>query len=130
MKLLLIEDDETTVESIKLCLEIYEPNSSIDSIGKGLEALESLKTHQYDAVLVDLGLPDIDGTTVIEQLRTFSQIPAVVLSARHSPEVISRALSLGADDYVTKPFDYRNLLKRLNNLISKSLPKSDSAPLS
>ncbi len=129
MNLLLIEDDETTVESIKLCMEIYEPNSSIESIGKGLEALESLKTKKYDAVLVDLGLPDIDGTEVIEQLRRFSQIPAVVLSARHGPDVISKALSQGADDYVTKPFDYRNLLKRLNNLIAKSQPKTDNVSL-
>ncbi len=118
MKLLLIEDDETTVESIKLCLEICEPEASITSISKGLEALALLKTEVYDAVLVDLGLPDIDGTEVIEKLRCFSKIPVIVLSARHSPEVVSKALELGANDYVTKPFDYRNLLKRLKILIN------------
>jgi DNA-binding response OmpR family regulator len=50
----------------------------------------------------------------------------VVLSARHSPEVISNALSLGADDYITKPFDYRLLLKRVNNLVNKSAHKENS----
>jgi two-component system, OmpR family, KDP operon response regulator KdpE len=115
-----LEDDATTVESIRLCLEIYEPQSSLKTTGKGLEALKLLKDNRYDAVLIDLGLPDIDGTEVIEKLRQFSNIPVVVLSARHSPEVISNALSLGADDYITKPFDYRLLLKRVNNLVNKS----------
>jgi DNA-binding response OmpR family regulator len=119
MKLLLVEDDETTVESIKLCLEICEPDSSIKSLSKGLDALALLKDETFDAVLIDLGLPDIDGTEVIEQLRCFSKIPVVVLSARHSPEVVARALELGANDYVTKPFDYRNLLKRLKALINQ-----------
>ena len=123
MRLLLLEDDATTVESIRLCLEIYEPQSSLKTTGKGLEALQLLKDNQYDAILIDLGLPDIDGTEVIEQLRQFSNIPAVVLSARHSPEVIANALSLGADDYITKPFDYRLLLKRVNNLVNKSAHK-------
>lgn len=120
MRLLLIEDDTTTVESVKLCLEIYEPSSKIKSTGKGLEALRLLQTEKFDAVLIDLGLPDIDGIEVIERLRAFSQIPAVVLSARHSPDVIAKALTLGADDYITKPFDYRLLLKRLHNLVEKT----------
>jgi len=120
MKLLLIEDDETTVESIKLCMEIYEAGSTIDSVSKGNEALRLLKNDGYDGVMIDLGLPDIDGTEVIAELRKFSQIPVLVLSARHSPEVVSKALEIGADDYITKPFDYRNLLNRLNSLIKKN----------
>jgi two-component system, OmpR family, KDP operon response regulator KdpE len=124
MRLLLIEDDETTVESISLCMEIYESDSSITSTRKGKEALELLKKEQFDAVLIDLGLPDIDGTEVIQKMRTFTQIPAVVLSARHSPEVVAKALELGADDYITKPFDYRNLLSRLKHLIDKSQTKT------
>ena len=127
MKLLLLEDDITTVESIRLCLEIYEPQSSLTTTGKGLEALQLLKDNRFDAVLIDLGLPDIDGSEVIEQLRKFSNIPAIVLSARHSPGVISNALSLGADDYITKPFDYRLLLKRVNNLVNKNNAKENSS---
>ncbi|HSW58520.1 MAG TPA: response regulator [Dehalococcoidales bacterium] len=126
MRLLLVEDDNTTVESVKLCLEIYEPTTDVKSAGRGLEALRLLKTEQFDAVLIDLGLPDIDGIEVIERMRTFSRIPVVVLSARHSPEVIAQALTLGADDYITKPFDYRLLLKRLHKLIEKS--QSDHSP--
>lgn len=121
MKILLIEDDATTVESIKLCLEIYEPTSTLTATSKGQTALDILKKEHYDAALIDLGLPDIDGIVVIEKLRAFSHIPIVVLSARHGSDVIEQALSLGADDYITKPFDYRNLLKRLNLLISKTV---------
>jgi DNA-binding response OmpR family regulator len=71
MKLMLIEDDETTVESIKLCLEIYEPSSTVTATSKGKEAIQLLKENNYDAVLIDLGLPDIDGIEVIEQMRIF-----------------------------------------------------------
>jgi two-component system, OmpR family, KDP operon response regulator KdpE len=126
MRLLLIEDDETTVESIKLCMEIYQNDSTILSTRKGKEALELLKKEKFDAVLIDLGLPDIDGTEVIQKMREFTQIPAVVLSARHSPEVVAKALELGADDYITKPFDYRNLLSRLKHLIDKSQSRTYS----
>ncbi len=123
MRLLLIEDDITTVESIRLCLNIFEPSSHLKSTGKGLEALQILRTEEFDAVLIDLGLPDIDGIDFIKRMRAFSQVPIAVLSARHSPDIIAQALTLGADDYITKPFDYRLLLKRLHNLVDKSSPE-------
>jgi two-component system KDP operon response regulator KdpE len=124
MRLLLIEDDATTAESIKLCMEIYEPASSIVAINKGLEALQILKQENFDAALIDLGLPDIDGIEVIERLRAFSRIPVIVLSARQSQEVIAKALTLGADNYITKPFDYRNLLNTLHTLINNHQPET------
>jgi two-component system, OmpR family, KDP operon response regulator KdpE len=119
MKVLLVEDDETTAESIKLCFEIYEPASQLVITDKGQEAIDLLKTGDFHIAIIDLGLPDIDGTVVIEQLRAFSLVPVIVLSARHGSDNVSRALTLGADDYVTKPFDYRNLLLRLHNLNKK-----------
>ena len=119
MKLLLIEDDLPTVESIKLCFEIYESDSTVFSTDKGLEALRLLKNETFDGVIVDLGLPDIDGTVVIEQLRNFSQIPVVVLSARQNPESISKALELGANHYIVKPFNYRLLLNKLHEILNQ-----------
>jgi DNA-binding response OmpR family regulator len=116
MRILLVEDDATTVESVKLCLEIYEPGSIIDNTNKGEEALAMLKESAYDCVLVDLGLPDIDGTEVLKKLRIFSKIPVIVISARQDNMVVSTTLALGADDYITKPFDYHQLLKSLNQL--------------
>jgi|WetSurMetagenome_2_1015567.scaffolds.fasta_scaffold835983_1 two-component system, OmpR family, KDP operon response regulator KdpE len=120
MKLLLIEDDLATVESINLCLEVNDPESIMVSTSKGLEAIQMLQNDTYDGVIIDLGLPDIDGIEVIEKIRAFSSIPIVVVSARHSPEMISKALSLGANDYITKPFDYRLLLNRLNKLVKNT----------
>jgi DNA-binding response OmpR family regulator len=119
MKLLLIEDDLTTVESINLCLEVNDPESIMASTSKGLEAIQMLQNDKYDGVIVDLGLPDIDGIEVIEKIRVFSSIPIIVLSARHGQEMISKALSIGANDYITKPFEYRVLLNRLNKLVKK-----------
>jgi len=119
MNVLIVEDDITTIESIKLCLEIYEPHSQLDYTHKGQEALKLLRNSDYDGVIIDLGLPDIDGAEVLKELRKFSNIPAIVLSARQSPEVIRQAIEYGANDYITKPFEYKNLLKRLNKLISE-----------
>jgi DNA-binding response OmpR family regulator len=81
MKLLLIEDDAITVESIKICAEVFQPDTKIETTGKGIEAIRMLKKGDYNAVIIDLGLPDIDGTEVIKELRRFSNIPAIVLSA-------------------------------------------------
>jgi len=119
MKVLIVEDDITTIESIKICLEIFEPGSTLTYSHKGQDALRLLKDNDFDGVLIDLGLPDIDGVEVLKQLRLFSNVPVLVLSARQSPEVIRKALECGADDYITKPFEYKNLLKRLHNLISE-----------
>jgi DNA-binding response OmpR family regulator len=117
LKLLLVEDDATTVESIRLCFEVNAPDTAIISTGTGTEAVQKVKTETLDAMILDLGLPDIDGIKVLEQIRGFSRVPVIVLSARHGADVISKALELGADDYITKPFDYRILLDRLNTLI-------------
>ncbi len=127
MRLLLVEDDVTTVESIILCMEIYQPDSIIVPTRKGNEALELLKNQEFDAVLIDLGLPDVDGAEVIQKMRQFTHIPAVVLTARYSPELVGRVLELGADDYITKPFDFRNLLGRLKKVIDKAQPRTNPA---
>jgi DNA-binding response OmpR family regulator len=121
MNILIVEDDSTTIESIKLCLEIYEPESKLSYTHKGEEALQMLREQQFDGVIVDLGLPDIDGVEVLKGLRRFSSIPAIILSARQSPDIIRKALEYGANDYITKPFEYKNLLKRLNTLIKANI---------
>jgi DNA-binding response OmpR family regulator len=119
MKILLIEDDALTVESIKLCLELYEPESAITSTDKGLEAIQMLKADAFDVVVIDLGLPDIDGMQVLEQIRSFSKVPALILTARHNHESIVRSRELGANDFITKPFNYRLLLNQLHAVVAK-----------
>jgi DNA-binding response OmpR family regulator len=111
---LILEDDCTIVESISLCLETAEPKILIENTEKGKIALEKVKTSNYDLIIVDLGLPDIDGIDVIKELRTFSKTPVIVISARNDPRSITRAYSVGADDYIIKPFDYHQLTLSLN----------------
>ena len=125
MRLLMVEDDAATVESVKISFEVYLPDVIFEAIDKGLEALRLLVQGNYDCVLLDLGLPDIDGITVIEKLRTFSQIPIIVVSARTSQEVIYKALQSGANQYITKPYEYADLLKLVTNQMNQvqTLPK-------
>jgi DNA-binding response OmpR family regulator len=119
MRILLVEDDNLTIESIRLCLEIYEPESKLLSTDKGLDAIKLLQESPCDAVIIDLGLPDIDGMEVLEKIRRFSRIPALILTARHNTESVNRARELGADDFITKPFNYRVLLNQLHTVMDK-----------
>ena len=86
----------------------------------GEKALLSLSTHHYDIVLLDLGLPDKDGIEIIEQFRTFSMTPVIVISARSSDEDKIKALDAGADDYITKPFSVEELLARVRSTLRRS----------
>jgi DNA-binding response OmpR family regulator len=116
MRLLLVEDDENIVETIKLCFKIYEPSLKLSVTGKGQDGLIEIMENNYDGMILDLGLPDIDGTDVIAQLRSFSQKPVIVVSARGDSASIAKSLALGANDYVVKPFNAWELLERFNKL--------------
>jgi two-component system, OmpR family, KDP operon response regulator KdpE len=125
MKILMIEDDKQTIDVIKLSLENQDPGTTVKSTFKGLEGLETAKSEHFDAVVLDLGLPDIDGIKVLEQLRGFSSTPVLIISARHDPEVISNALDLGAEDYILKPFPFHTLMSSLKNISILSLSSGD-----
>jgi two-component system KDP operon response regulator KdpE len=88
----------------------------------GREALATAAGHPPDAVILDLGLPDIDGTEVIVELRRWSKAPIIVLSGRASPGDKIGALDVGADDYVTKPFSMAELLARLRAVLRRDDP--------
>ncbi|MCL0104036.1 response regulator transcription factor [Dehalococcoidia bacterium] len=120
MKVLVIEDDVATVEAIRLCLEIHRPDTSATLTAKGIEGIELLRGEAPDVVILDLGLPDIDGIRVLEQIRQFSDVPVLIVSARDTQDSIVKGLELGAEDYIVKPFDYRDLLERLDNVIRLS----------
>jgi DNA-binding response OmpR family regulator len=91
-KILIVEDDVVTVETIKLGLNFYDRSLSITAVDKGEEAIRFLENEYFDALLLDLGLPDIDGLDVLKHLRSFSQVPVLVVSARYNPEIISRTM--------------------------------------
>jgi two-component system KDP operon response regulator KdpE len=120
LKILVIEDDLVTVEAIRLCLEIYRPDTFVIWTPKGREGIELVRGESPDVVILDLGLPDINGMTALKEIRHFSNVPFLIVSARDTQELIVEGLELGAEDYIVKPFDYRDLLERLDNVIRRS----------
>ena len=112
MPAVLIVDDEIQIlRALQINLDArgYTTVTALN----GAQALEEAARHRLDAVILDLGLPDIDGVEVIRRLRRWNGVPVVVLSARHGSEDKIQALDAGADDYVTKPFGMDELLARL-----------------
>jgi len=119
LKVLLIEDDSATVEVIRLCFEIHRPDAIIVAVAKGLEGIKLFRSEAPDVVIIDLGLDDIDGMEVLREIRRSSDVPILIVSARDEPESVAEGLELGADDYVIKPFDFRDLLARLDNAMHR-----------
>ena len=101
-KVLIVEDDRAICNFMRRVLEANGYESI--AVGTGREAISMLASHCPDVVILDLGLPDMDGMEVLEELRTWSLMPVVVVSARTDEREKVRALDAGADDYITKPF--------------------------
>jgi two-component system KDP operon response regulator KdpE len=116
-RVLIVEDEPALLRALQINLRArgYEVTSS----NAGQEALVEAAQRPPDAVLLDLGLPDMDGTEVIIQLRTWSAVPVIVLSGRAGSGDKIGALDAGADDYVTKPFAMEELLARLRALLRR-----------
>ena len=109
--IVLIEDDPPIRRFLRSALEAE--GFVVHETGLGREGMQLAATRKPDLVILDLGLPDIDGTEVIRDLRTWSQLPVLVLSAREAEEEKVAALDAGADDYLVKPFGTAELLARV-----------------
>lgn len=108
---LVIDDERAICRLLQTSLEAR--GYRVKTVATGNEGLVALADHPPDLVILDLGLPDIDGITVLQRLREWSQVPVIVLSARNEEHQKIAALDLGADDYLTKPFSTGELLARL-----------------
>jgi two-component system KDP operon response regulator KdpE len=118
----LVVDDEPQIRKmIEVTLTSY--NFKVVEAESGNEALRLCGSYKPDVVILDLGLPDMDGTEVLERLREWSDMPVVVISARSDSNDIVDAFELGADDYMTKPFDMNVLLARINAAMKHSYQK-------
>jgi len=125
MRLLLVEDDVPLAEGIAGALR--QSGYAVDSLGSGSEADTALLTQDYDAVILDLNLPGLDGFAVLRNLRSRGRdLPVLILSARDGSEARVKGLDLGADDYLAKPFDLPELEARLRALIRRSQGRSGS----
>src|SRR5262245_25977579 len=109
----LVIDDEPQIRKLLRILLEQEHYRALES-DSGRHGLSEIALRRPDVVLLDLGLPDMDGLAVLERLREWSKVPVLVLSVRDGPEDKVSALDAGADDYVTKPFEATELLARLD----------------
>ncbi|WP_375430677.1 response regulator [uncultured Friedmanniella sp.] len=123
--ILAVDDDPALLRT--LTINLRARGYDVETAGDGRSALQVVAERLPDLVLLDLGLPDIDGVSVLTQLRSFAAVPVLVLSARHASDDKVEALDLGADDYVTKPFGMEELLARVRAALRRS-PLGASTP--
>jgi two-component system KDP operon response regulator KdpE len=122
----LVIDDELQIRRLlRVCLEAN--GYRVLEAANGQEGLSEAAQHRPDVVVLDLGLPDMDGVAVLKRLREWTRVPVVVLSVRDREDDKIKALDNGADDYVPKPFGAGELLARLRVAMRHGQPPSDSA---
>jgi two-component system cell cycle response regulator CtrA len=125
MRVLLVEDDTNTAKSIELMLKAE--SFIVDSTNLGEDGLEIGKLYDYDIIILDLMLPDIDGYEVLRRLRSSRvNTPILILSGLNELDSKIKGLGFGADDYLTKPFDRRELIARIQAIVRRSKGHSDS----
>ncbi len=118
MKVLVVDDEPQIRRALRTSLEAH--GHEVAAVGTGAEGVLAAAEQHPDLVLLDLGLPDMDGTEVIRRVRAFSEVPVIVLSVRESQTDKVAALDAGADDYVTKPFGMEELLARTRATLRRS----------
>ena len=127
LSILLVEDEKNICDFISTSLSAQDYRISTAHTGK--EALPIITSQCPDLILLDLGLPDMDGMEIIRQVRTWSSVPIIVLSARTQEQEKVRALDLGADDYLTKPIGTSELLARIRTALRQSNRLNADSPL-
>jgi len=125
MRVLIVEDDAMTSKSIELMLR--SEGMVVDATSMGEDGLEIGKLYEYDLILLDLMLPDMDGYEVLRRLRA-SRVttPVLILSGLSEPDKKVKGLGFGADDYLTKPFDRAELVARIQAIVRRSKGHSES----
>lgn len=119
MKVLIIEDDQRIVDTVSLVLRLVWPDLALFSTPYGKKGIELVEKHVPDAILLDLGLPDIDGYEVLKQIRAFTRIPTIIITVRDEETALIKAFEMNADDYLVKPFRQMELIARLKSAMKK-----------
>ncbi len=129
-KILVIEDDVGICRFLRATLTAAHYDVIVTDTGK--KASEIVTSHCPDCILLDLGLPDVDGNDIIQSIRSWTKTPIIVISARSTEEDKARALDLGADDYLTKPFGSIELMARIRTALrhTRTTMENDSIALS
>lgn len=126
-KILVIDDDAAVTDLLSLLLK--SQGFEVTATNNSSEGLTMIREKQPDLVVLDLMMPEIDGWEVCKSVRSFSQVPIIILSALNEPSMIASVLDAGADDYLTKPTPSRVLVAHINRLVNRSAStKPDTLP--
>ena len=117
---MVIEDAAEIVEAVSLCFELRWPGVEVISTTEGKQGIALAKTELLDIIMLDIGLPDIDGFEVLKSIRSFSNVPIVIVTVRGEEIDRVKGLELGADDYITKPFSHMELLARIQAVLRRA----------
>ncbi|MCR4406576.1 MAG: response regulator transcription factor [Anaerolineae bacterium] len=130
MKLLIVDEEPDVVKVVRAAFRAQEPNWEVLAASSGPEALQIIESEQPDLVLLDVVLPGMDGFSVLRELRRFSDVPVIMLTVRDDEVSKVTGLELGADDYITKPFGYLELVARVRAVLRRAegLPLSYEEP--
>jgi two-component system, OmpR family, KDP operon response regulator KdpE len=126
-KVLVVDDEPQIRRALRTSLEAH--GYTVSAVATGEEGVVGAADLAPELVLLDLGLPDLDGTEVIRRIRAFSDVPVIVLSVREGQADKVAALDAGADDYVTKPFGMEELLARARAAMRRVQPEDPSPPV-
>lgn len=125
-KILIVDDDENICQLLTLYL--VKENYQTAMCHNGQDALHALKADTFDLVLLDIMMPEMDGYATLIEMRKFSDIPVIMLSAKGDPLDKISGLNYGADDYVTKPFEPQELISRIKAILRRTQPSMPPAP--
>lgn len=120
MKVLIIGNDASVTDTVSLYLQLRWPDIELFHAYQGNTGIETLKSEPIDIVILDINLPDISGFDVLENIRTFSNVPVIILSVREDEDEKVMGLEMGADDYIITPFSPRDFIARVNAVLRRA----------
>jgi DNA-binding response OmpR family regulator len=129
LRVLIVDDERDMATIVAYGVRMMWPDAEVETAENGVEALRRFDEHQPDLVVLDVSMPPPDGFAVLERIRVTSQVPVMMLTAHGATADKVRAFDLGADDYLTKPFDHLELLARLRALLRRVQPAAEGEAL-
>lgn len=117
-KIIVIDDDTAVTDLLSVLLRTH--GFDVQATNNSIEGLNLIKKEKFDLVILDLMMPEMDGWEICKEVRSFSQVPIIVLSALNDPSMVASVLDAGADDYLTKPTPSRILVAHINRITKRN----------